>query len=105
MTITPPYLGSFPLTVTVTTMGYRSYKNPLYEAPSRTVTRRGNDPIHTHVTHLALKGVMQAYKRIDKQMKATILLRVVEVYIQHPPTLKIKYLSHYINSLMINFQC
>ena len=38
------YLGSFPLTVTVTTMGYRSYRNPLNKAPLRTVTRRGNDP-------------------------------------------------------------
>ena len=36
--------GSFPLTVTVTTMGYRSYKNPLNKAPLRTVTGRGNDP-------------------------------------------------------------
>ena len=34
-------LGSFPLTVTVTTMGY---KNPLNKAPLRTVTGRGNDP-------------------------------------------------------------
>ena len=25
-------------------MGYRSYKNPLNEAPLRTVTGRGNDP-------------------------------------------------------------
>ena len=41
------YLGSFPLTVTVTTMGYRSYKNPLNKAPLRTVTGRGNDPMHT----------------------------------------------------------
>ena len=39
-----PKLGSFPLTVTVTTMGYRSYKNPLNKAPLRTVTGRGNDP-------------------------------------------------------------
>ena len=37
-------LGSFPLTVTVTTMGYRSYKNPPNKAPLRTVTGRGNDP-------------------------------------------------------------
>ena len=37
-------LGSFPLTVTVTTMGYRSYKSPLNKAPLRTVTGRGNDP-------------------------------------------------------------
>ena len=37
-------LGSFPLTVTVTTMGYRSYKNLLNTAPLRTVTGRGNDP-------------------------------------------------------------
>ena len=37
-------VGSFPLTVTVTTMGYRSYKNPLNKAPLRTVTGRGNDP-------------------------------------------------------------
>ena len=37
-------LGSFPLTVTVTTMGYRTYKNPLNKAPLRTVTGRGNDP-------------------------------------------------------------
>ena len=36
--------GSFPLTVTVTTMGYRSYKNPLNKDPLRTVTGRGNDP-------------------------------------------------------------
>ena len=37
-------MGSFPLTVTVTTRGYRSYKNPLNKAPLRTVTGRGNDP-------------------------------------------------------------
>ena len=37
-------IGSFPLTVTVTTMGYRSYKNPLNKAPLRTVTGRGTDP-------------------------------------------------------------
>ena len=37
-------MGSFPLTVTVTTMGYRSYKNPLNKARLRTVTGRGNDP-------------------------------------------------------------
>ena len=30
-----PNLGSFPLTVTVTTMGYRSYKNPLNKARSK----------------------------------------------------------------------
>ena len=36
-------MGSFPVTVTVTTMGYRSYKNPLNKAPLRTVTGRGND--------------------------------------------------------------
>ena len=41
------YMGSFPLTVTVTTVGYRSYKNPLNKAPLRTVTGRGNDPINT----------------------------------------------------------
>ena len=33
-------LGSFPLTVIVTTMGYRSYKNLLSKAPLRTVTGR-----------------------------------------------------------------
>ena len=38
-------LGSFPLTVTVTTMGYRRYKNPLNKAPLRTVTGRGNESI------------------------------------------------------------
>ena len=39
-----PKLGSFPLTVTVTTMGYRSYRNPLSKkAPLKTVTGRGND--------------------------------------------------------------
>ena len=38
-------MGSFPLTVTVTTMGYKSYKNPLNKAPLRTVTGRGNDPM------------------------------------------------------------
>ena len=38
--------GSFPLTVTVTTMGYRSYKNPLNKAPLRAVTGRGNDPMN-----------------------------------------------------------
>ena len=38
-------LGSCPLSVTATTMGYRSYKNPLNKAPLRTVTPgRGNDP-------------------------------------------------------------
>ena len=37
-------LGLSPLTVTVTTMGSRSYKNPLNKAPLRTVTGRGNDP-------------------------------------------------------------
>ena len=41
--------GSFPLTVTVTTVGYRSYKNPLNEAPLRTVTGR-NDPREAHDT-------------------------------------------------------
>ena len=39
-------LGLFLLTVTVTTMGYRSYKNPLNEAPLRTGTGRGNDPTY-----------------------------------------------------------
>ena len=43
-------LGSFPLTVTVTTMGYRSYKNPLNKAPLRTVTGRGNDTRHHMIT-------------------------------------------------------
>ena len=38
------YIGSFPVTATVTTMGYRSYKNPLNKAPLRTVTGRGNAP-------------------------------------------------------------
>ena len=38
------YVGSFPLTVTVTTMSYRSYKNPPNKAPLRTVTGRGNHP-------------------------------------------------------------
>ena len=38
-------VGSFPLTVTVTTMGFRSYKNPLNKAPLRTVTGRGNAPM------------------------------------------------------------
>ena len=33
-------VGSFPLTVSVTTMGYRSCN----KAPLRTVTGRGNDP-------------------------------------------------------------
>ena len=33
-----------PLTVTVTTMGNRSYNSPLSKAPLRTVTGRGNDP-------------------------------------------------------------
>ena len=38
------YLGfHLALTVTVTTRGSRSYKNPL-KAPLRTVTGRGNDP-------------------------------------------------------------
>ena len=37
---------TFFLTVTVTTMGFRSYKNPLDKAPLRTVTGRGNDPTH-----------------------------------------------------------
>ena len=37
-------VGSFPLTATATTMGYRGYKNPLNQAPLRTVTGRGNDP-------------------------------------------------------------
>ena len=41
------YLGSFPLTVTVTTMGNRSYNSPLNKAPLRTVTGRGNDPKYT----------------------------------------------------------
>ena len=40
------YFGSFPLTVTVTTMGNRSYNSPLNKAPLRTVTRRGNDPTY-----------------------------------------------------------
>ena len=40
------YCGSFPLTVTVTTMGNRSYNCPLNKAPLRTVTGRGNDPIY-----------------------------------------------------------
>ena len=40
-------MGSFPLTVTATTMGYRSYENPLKKAPLRTVTGRGNDPRYT----------------------------------------------------------
>ena len=39
-------IGSFPLTVTVTTMGNRSYNSPLNKAPLRTVTGRGNDPTH-----------------------------------------------------------
>ena len=38
------FVGSFPPTVTVTAMGYRSYKNPLNKAPLRTVTGGGNDP-------------------------------------------------------------
>ena len=36
-------VGSFPLTVTATTMGYRIYKSPPNKAPLRTVTGRGND--------------------------------------------------------------
>ena len=39
-------VGSFPLTVTVTTMGNRSYNSPLSKAPLRTVTERGNDPMY-----------------------------------------------------------
>ena len=42
------YLGSFPLTVTVATMGYRSYKNLRTKAPERTVTGRGKDPLLYH---------------------------------------------------------
>ena len=38
-----PNLGSFPLTATVTTLGYRSYKSPLNKAPLSTVTGRGDD--------------------------------------------------------------
>ena len=41
------YLGSFP-SVAVTTMGYRSYKNPLNKNPLRTATGRGNDPTHRY---------------------------------------------------------
>ena len=41
------YFGLVPLTVTVTTRGNRSYKNPLNKAPLRTVTGRGNDPSHS----------------------------------------------------------
>ena len=37
-------MGSFPLAVTVTTMVYRSYKNPLKKAPLETVTGKGNYP-------------------------------------------------------------
>ena len=36
-------------------MGYRSYKNPLNKAPLRTVTGRGNDPIH-QLIFVALAG-------------------------------------------------
>ena len=36
--------GSFPLTVTVTTLGSRSYESPLNKATLRTVTGRRNDP-------------------------------------------------------------
>ena len=43
-TIYITYIGSFPLTVTVTTMDYRSYKKSLNKAPLMTVTGRGNDP-------------------------------------------------------------
>ena len=46
--------GSFPLTVTVTIMGYRSYKNPLNKAPLRTVTGRGNDPIFVVVIRIII---------------------------------------------------
>ena len=38
------WVGSFPLSVTVTTMGSRNYTNPLNKAPLRTVAGRGNDP-------------------------------------------------------------
>ena len=40
-------IGSLPLTVNVTTMGYKSYKNPLNKAPLRTVTGRANDLRYT----------------------------------------------------------
>ena len=50
------YVGSFPLTVTVTTMGYRSYKNPLNKAPLRTVTGRGNDPRFMEVQDVGSSG-------------------------------------------------
>ena len=49
-------MRSFPIRVTVTTMGYRSYKNPLNKAPLRTVTGRGNDPINADIKqHVAWK--------------------------------------------------
>ena len=41
-------MGSFPIRVTVTTMGYRSYK--------WTITGRGNDPINADIRqHVAWK--------------------------------------------------
>ena len=46
------HLGSFPLTVTVTTIGYRSYKNPLNKAALKTVPGRGMTQ-HTRDSQIA----------------------------------------------------
>ena len=51
-----PIRWVIPLTVTVTTMGNRSYNSPLNKAPLRTVTERGNDPTYTLLLRMRLLG-------------------------------------------------
>ena len=70
-----PYLGSFPLTVTVTTMGYRSSKNPLNKAPLTTVTGRGNDP--THILVPSFRGPSQ-----NSQSRALTLRVKVHTHVE-----------------------
>ena len=59
-------MGSFPLTVTVTTMDYRSYKNPLNKASLRTVTGWGNDPGFRAYKGLGLKRFQLLCQKMGK---------------------------------------
>ena len=70
--ITSLPIGSFPLTVTVTTMGYRSYKNPLNKAPLRTATGRGNFPIYLafkQVSHKHSGFLLGVLKQVPKALR------------------------------------
>ena len=69
-------IRSCPLTVTVTIMSYRSYKNLLSKAPLRTVTGTGNDPRYiTQPLHTALlegRALLQGFFEVSKKVQKRV---------------------------------